>query len=66
MKNIIKALAILGTISDDYLDSDFNMIMDPEVNDCLIKMYFFMMISEGHPDKVKIVYIMNFCLPIII
>ena len=35
-------------IGDSYLNQ--SVYLDEEVNDCLIKMYFVMMIEEGHPD----------------
>ena len=51
-KELVQLLSIIGAITGEYL-FDYDFIMDPEVNDCLIKMYFFMMTGDGHPDHDK-------------
>ena len=45
-------LMFLSLVNDMTENSYLNLpiYMDEEVNDCLIKMYFVMMVTENHPD----------------
>jgi len=52
-KELLMFLSLINGISEDsYLN--LPIYMDEEVNDCLIKMYFVMMIEKCHPDYEKL------------
>lgn len=48
-KELLMFLSLVNDmLGESYLTGP--IYMDEEINDCLIKMYFVMMIEEGHPD----------------
>ena len=45
-KELIKFLTMVGALDGDYLNQDYEIIVDFDVNDCLIYMYFYMMSGD--------------------
>lgn len=54
-KELLMFLSLVdGMLDENYLDNTLDFILDAEVNDCLIKMYCFMMTEVGNPDHERI------------
>ena len=51
-RNLLKLLLINTAITSEYSQLEYNELsMDPLVNDCLMHMYFFMLLNENDPKK---------------